>query len=264
MFILTILIHELGHFVFGLATGYRLLHIEILGFSFEHIGREFRVRKYKNAAVGQCMMYSGDENRNPLLLICGGIIFNLAFGVSAFILVVTVDGLITEIILLIFGSINLSIAVTNMFLGSETSDGKVFKELSFGEGKAERRILYNRILRIAVSLREGKSYRDMPQELFSQSFIRKDEMKGTEKEMQMHAYRYLFENGEKKWDSTLAGEPVGELVEKALKAYGRNSKDREAVFNSILRQSEKELFAGEFLCAARCYCLICKNGCSGG
>ena len=259
MFVLTILIHELGHLLFGLLTGYRLLHIEILGFSFEHIGSAFRLRKYKNTAVGQCMMYSGDENRNPLLLVCGGIIFNLVFGGSAFILAIAVNGLIARILLLVFGSINLSTAVTNMFLGSATSDGKVFLELVFGEGKKERRVLYNRILKIAVYLREGRSYRDMPGDLFSDIIIPKYAVKSTEKEMKLHSYRYRLEKGEEAWDGKLAGEPVGELVEKALKTEKKSSKDRDRVFREILRQSDGEMFTGEFLCAARCYCIITKQ-----
>ena len=264
MFILTILIHELGHFMFGLATGYRLLHIEILGYSLEHIGSVYRVKKYKNAAVGQCMMYSDNENRNPIFLVCGGIIFNLIFGISALTLAITMNGLIIKMIILVFGSINLSIAVTNMFLGSATSDGKVFWELTLGEAKKERRILYNRILRIAVYLREGRSYRDMPRDIFKDNLIREDTAKSTEKEMQMHVYRYLVEKGEKDWDSARIGEPVASIIEKALKTDGKSDKDRDRVFNSILQMSEKEMFTGEFLCAARCYCIICKNRCNGG
>lgn len=246
----------MGHLLFGLITGYRFLHIEILGFSFEHIGSVLRIRKYKNTAVGQCMMYSEDENKNPLLLVCGGIIFNLAFGIAAFAMAAAVNGLIVMLILLAFGGINLSLAVTNMFLGSETSDGKVFGELVYGEGKKERRILYNRILRIAVYLREGSSYRDMPGNLFSESFIPKDALMSTEKEMKMHIYRYKLEKGEENWDGNLAGEPVGELVEKALKKDGKSGKARERVFRDIIRQSGGEMFSGEFLCAARCYCMI--------
>ncbi len=256
MFILTILIHELGHLLFGLVTGYRFLHIEILGFSVEHIGGALRIRKYKNTAVGQCMMYSEDEKKNPLLLVCGGLIFNLAFGIAAFAMAAAVNGLIVRLILLVLGSINLSVALTNMFLGSETSDGKVFGELAFGKRKPERRILYNRILRIAVYLRKGSSYRDMPGNLFSESFIPKDALMSTEKEMKMHIYRYKFENGEENWDGNLAGEPVVELVENALKKDGKSGKAREQVFRDIIGQSAGEMFAGEFLCAARCYCMI--------
>ena len=92
---------------------------------------------------------------------------------------------------LAWGSINIYLAVFNMFFGSETSDGKTFMEVIREEKNRE---YYNRLMIIYKFLKEGKKYSEMPEELFVIIEDLKDSQYCIKREMYMHRINYLMQN----------------------------------------------------------------------
>ena len=260
MIILSILIHEMGHLFFGLITGYHFLHIEILGISFEKTGGHYRVRRYKNISIGQCMMYTDNENKNPAFFICGGIIANLITGMGMFITACCSATWLQGILFFVLGSINIFIALYNAFLGSKTSDGNTLREIT-GPGKNIYRIYFNRIMSIAKYLREGKSYSDMPEELFAKDMaaISPEDKVCLGREMETYRYRFHCERGEVKWIKNLAEEPVAGLVSEAYAEYLQKELSAEEIFESVLGKSKRVMYPGEYLSAARCFISMIKR-----
>ncbi|MBR4343483.1 MAG: hypothetical protein IKP88_12415 [Lachnospiraceae bacterium] len=264
MILTTIIFHEIGHCIFGLITGYRLLHVEILGFSFEIINGICRFRRYKKAPIGQCMMYTPCITKNPSLFICGGIIANLLAGTIMYFAAFLTETFFIRMLFLIWGSLNSVTAGYNAFLGSVSSDGCTFREIIKRRKNGE---YYNRIMLIARYLREGKSYIDMPAELFelnnpkNESIVIGDSNNNNsksmlEKEMFSHIYRYLYERGKTEWNGEKAGEPVKSLVEAMIDERQKKELTVEEAFNAILVRAENSLYPGEYLAAARCFSKI--------
>ena len=242
----------------GFFSGYRLIHLEVFGFSLERIGGHLRVRRYKGAPIGQCMMYTENESNNPILFVAGGMILNLISAVVFMLTAVFVNSFPFKLILLIEGSLNFSVAVFNLFFGSEYSDGKTLKEIRNGGG-----VPYNRIMLIAKFLREGKSYTEMPGEIFINT-AKNTSVQTLEKDMEMHRVRYLIESREKSGQGSndikfeRLGEPVRSLTENALRDYKKRS-DFERIFKDIINSAKKSMYPGEYLSAARCFASL-KDG----
>lgn len=76
----SIVLHELGHFVLGLATGYRFLSFRILSLSVEkqRNGKLRWKRRPVSGTLGQCLMVPNDT-KNPSIFWYnfGGVLFNL-------------------------------------------------------------------------------------------------------------------------------------------------------------------------------------------
>lgn len=247
MFILTILIHETGHFVFGLLTGYRLLHFEILGVSVEKINGRLRVRHYKKVPIGQCLMYPVKEDADPVLMILGGPVFNLLAAIIFGICTCFISHFIAKTIILCFVSLNLALGIFNLFMGSDTCDGKTYREI-----KNSRKTIafYNCSMLIYRHLREGRSYIDMPDILFKSA--KKHTGSSLEEEMHTHCFRYLYENGKTSWDSEAAGERFASYVLEHAESVKKQNKNRNAVFLKMVEDGKKEMYPGEWLSAARC------------
>ena len=65
--ILQILVHEAGHLVFGLATGYRFISFTVLNFRIYKHGKKISVGKSSVAgAGGQCLMEPAFEESNSI------------------------------------------------------------------------------------------------------------------------------------------------------------------------------------------------------
>ena len=252
MFTITIIIHEAGHFLLGLLSGYRLIHIEVFGFSLERIGGRLKLKRYKNSPLGQCMMYTENESTDPFFFAAGGIIFNLVFAALFLKFAIVLNIFPLKLLFLIEGSTNLSAAVYNLFLGSDYCDGKTLREIRNGNA-----VFYNRIMLIAKFLREGKSYRDMPEEIFLCDAGQKYHST-LEKDMHMHRNRFLTEKGEKT-DAAETGSPLKEIIEKALKEIENRGNDFEKVFGEIINLAKVSMYPGEYLSAARCFAVL-RNG----
>lgn len=247
MFILTILIHETGHLVFGLLTGYRLIHFEVLGVSVEKINGRLRVGHYKKVPIGQCLMYPVKEVADPALMILGGPVFNILAACILGICASIISHLIVKIVLLCFASLNLSIGVFNLFFGSDTCDGKTYREI---KKSRKLRVFYNCIMLTYRHLREGRSYIDMPEILFM--VTKTNTGSSLEKEMQTHRFRYLYEHGKASWDSEAAGDRFASYVTEHAENVRKRNSDRNDIFLKMVADGKGEMYPGEWLSAARC------------
>ena len=265
MFILGILLHETGHLFGGLLAGYRFLHIEMFGFSLEKINGRYRFMHYRHTPIGQCLMYPCDLKKNGYSLILGGIAMNLIASSLFFVLCILLSVFWIKLFFLISSIVNLSLALMNIF-GSETSDGRTFLEV---KNKSVNMKSYNILMLITKYLREGRSYQDMPEDLFSEDDYTESREDGLEKkadsikrELDIHRNRYLIESGRKSYVSDkdrLFGTSIGDILKKYDRLAEKSAYDEKKVFLEIAEQGKGSMYPGEYLSAARCFILSQRN-----
>lgn len=166
---LTVLIHETGHLVFGKMSGYRLMGFAVSGLMF----RNGKIKRYpaKRLSFGQCFMCTDNMDKDPKKLIAGGCIVNLVLGTMLVVFAVLTLGLDSEkgvwrlMLIAVPALINIVMGLTNLFGGSPMSDGNTLKEAREPEGRQ----MYNRIMMITAHLLDGRAFSEMPEELFTWS-----------------------------------------------------------------------------------------------
>ena len=189
--ILTVLIHETGHLVFGKVSGYRLTGFAVAGLMI----RNGRVQKYpaKRLSFGQCFMCCDNIEQDPGKLIAGGCITNLILGsVLLIAAVITLElgntgGVWRLMLISVPALINIVMGLTNLCGGSPMSDGNTLKDVREPGGKA----MYNRIMVITAHILEGKAFSEMPEELFKWSGNK--EKCSLTAELSMYGYYRSFE-----------------------------------------------------------------------
>ncbi|MBO4819224.1 MAG: M50 family metallopeptidase [Firmicutes bacterium] len=166
-----VIIHESGHMVFGLLTGYKLVSFRI--FSFVWIRSEGKVR-FKRMSVpgtaGQCLMSPPDlvDGRMPVFLYnLGGALMNLVFSIIFFCLSrITLQYYFLSVFLKTVALIGVSTALTNgipMHLGTITNDGA--NALLLKKDKDATRAFWIQ-LKINEQIANGIRLRYMPEEWF--------------------------------------------------------------------------------------------------
>lgn len=82
-FLMQLILHEIGHMIFGHVTGWKFLFIQVHRFAFKFTGK-----KFKFIAAGdknyRCIMYPENINSNALLYTMGGCILNLVSAIIGF------------------------------------------------------------------------------------------------------------------------------------------------------------------------------------
>lgn len=100
LFFLSVLIHELGHLVFGLATGFKFFSFQFLNLLFykekDHIKFTFSRAAFQNA-LGQCILYNQDfpkSDKKPFFWYnIGGLLFNFILFLLGILLILLTSGL---------------------------------------------------------------------------------------------------------------------------------------------------------------------------
>jgi hypothetical protein len=172
-FILHIIIHEAGHMVFGLLTGYSFVSFRIFSFMWVNDNGHIRFTRYKvNFAPGQCIMLppSLDENNQiPYLLYnFGGVIFNiLASIISLLILLVVGLNSLFGLICFIFLIMGILLAFSNgwpMITNSINNDGmNAFDIMHYPEAARAFWIT----LHISNRQQQGERLKEMPSSWFT-------------------------------------------------------------------------------------------------
>lgn len=169
--ILTVVLHEIGHLIGGLLSGYRLSGFAVGGIILRRQNGRFGWHKYPLGSLnwGQCFMY-GEEDSSPGMLVTGGCAMNIILGlVFSVIALVTIGldekGVWRLMFLAVPASVNMVMGLANLLSGSVTSDGNTLKEVKKDDGKR----MYNRTMMITAELLDGKSYSEMKAELFRYS-----------------------------------------------------------------------------------------------
>ena len=108
-------IHEAGHLVFGLLSGYRFVSFRVGSLTLvKGKGKLFFAKRKMPGTGGQCLMAPPDRADHPVFLyLYGGVIFNfLSFVLSALFFLI-IKSIFVRILLAFFGLISLFSAILN-------------------------------------------------------------------------------------------------------------------------------------------------------
>lgn len=167
-----IIVHEAGHLVFGLISGYEFSSFRIGSLMFLKEDGKIKLRRFSIAGTaGQCLMSPPDmvDGKMPVVLYnLGGCIFNLIssaiFGVLA---CAGGEDSIAFIIYVAFAVIGVAFALTNgipMKVGPISNDGH--NALSLGKNPVAMRAFWLQ-LKINYEQSKGKRLKEMPAEWFA-------------------------------------------------------------------------------------------------
>ena len=96
---LQVLLHEGGHLVCGLATGYRFVSFRIFNLTFIRKDGKLCIKRFSLAGTGgQCLLTPPErplEDIPTTLYNLGGVLANLLTAILAFLPLLTVDGCLT-------------------------------------------------------------------------------------------------------------------------------------------------------------------------
>ena len=171
-FILHIILHEGGHLVAGLLTGYRFVSFRFLNFTLINKDGRLQWRNFELAGTGgQCLMAPPDK---PLEQIdtrwynAGGVLANILIVLLSLVLVWAFDlpHWLNEL-LIIMAFIGIVTALTNgipMKLGGVANDG--YNLLQMEKDLPGKQSFCN-ILDINARSQEGETYSKMPERLFA-------------------------------------------------------------------------------------------------
>lgn len=170
MLLLQVILHELGHLILGLFTGYRFLAFRIYSYVLlRQEGRWKIKRHYCPGSAGQCIMLPPTKGRKAYRLhVMGGVIFN------ALLSLITVQMLVSSpyasffirLVLLIFAFYGLCFTLGNGIPIRSLriiNDGSVFIDLWRNPVALD---CYYRQLGLAEVLIESKTYKEVPYKVF--------------------------------------------------------------------------------------------------
>lgn len=170
---LQIVIHEAGHLVFGLLTGYRFVSFRIAGAMWIRENGRLRFRRQSIAGTGgQCLMSPPDltrDGRFPVVLYnLGGPLMNFVTGLvclEGFLLLRQEKGLLPVFLLMMAIAGVLFALINGIPMHSQLVDNDGYNALSLGKNPAAMRALWIQ-LKMNEQMAEGFRLRDMPQEWF--------------------------------------------------------------------------------------------------
>lgn len=166
-----IIIHEAGHLVFGLMTGYKFSSFRIASFMWLKESGRIKLKRVSIAGTaGQCLMAPPDmkDGRLPIVLYnLGGSFFNLITGIlflSLFLFITDIP--LLSPILLIFAIIGFMTAMINgipMRMGTVDNDG--YNAFSLSKNKEAVEAFWMQ-LKVVEQTSKGIRLKDMPAEWF--------------------------------------------------------------------------------------------------
>ncbi|MDY3014480.1 MAG: hypothetical protein SOR61_04695 [Evtepia sp.] len=170
VFYVQIILHEAGHLVFGLLTGYRFSSFRIASFVWIKTPQGIRLKRLSLAGTaGQCLMLPPehwDDTTPQLLYHLGGSLMNAITALVCFLLSRVVSHPAVSDLLLLSALIGLFLALTNgipLRLGMIDNDGR--NALSLRNDPVSRRALLIQ-LEIAGQTAQGVRLKDMPEDWF--------------------------------------------------------------------------------------------------
>lgn len=117
--VIQIIIHETGHLIFGLLSGYKFLSFRI--FSLTLVKKDGRIQRKKysiKGTAGQCLMYPPERNTDgsfPFILYnLGGGLANLIISIAVLVLAIFADNVILSTICYAFSISGIALGLTNI------------------------------------------------------------------------------------------------------------------------------------------------------
>lgn len=166
-----VIIHELGHLVCGLCSGYEFVSFRIGTMTLIREEGKFKRKKYNIPGTGgQCLMIPPEiasETCPYKLYNLGGIIFDIiASGIGAIGLLLFRDNAYAEMFFVIFTVYGIILALSNgipLKVKGITNDG--YNMWALGKDEEARRAFYI-MLRVSGLLSKGIKMKEMPKEWF--------------------------------------------------------------------------------------------------
>ena len=165
-----IILHEGGHLVCGLATGYKFISFRIFNFTLIRKDGRFYIKRFKIAGTGgQCLLTPPSkpiEEIRTALYNAGGFIANIIASTIAFLLIAGCSSALLKVFLLLFGLTGVFMALINgipMKVNGIGNDGD--NMLSLGKNPAAKEAMIMQ-LRANALIVEGYTPIEMPREWF--------------------------------------------------------------------------------------------------
>lgn len=171
IYYIQLIVHELGHLIFGKLTGYELILFRIDSLVLINKNNQIELKRYGTQnSGGQCLMSLEEDfssNFPYLLYNLGGVIFNFFLSVLSIILYFNIKGKsILKAGLIGVGMLGLYLMVINglpIKIGQAPNDGYNVRLLMGNELTKEA---YYKQLRINKEIVNGKSYKKIDEKLF--------------------------------------------------------------------------------------------------
>ncbi|MBO7273471.1 MAG: hypothetical protein J6V22_01310 [Clostridia bacterium] len=171
-FIFHIIIHEGGHLVFGLLTGYRFSSFRIFSFMWVKEGESVKFKRHSIAGTGgQCLMSPPDIQNGEMPVVwynLGGSLMNIIFSTIFLVCFFLLNGVsVLTGILLLFSLFGYSLAILNgvpMRMGAIDNDG--YNAISLTKD-AEAREAFWMQMKVVEETTKGVRLKDMPSEWFT-------------------------------------------------------------------------------------------------
>lgn len=167
-----LIIHEAGHLLFGLLSGYQFSSFRIMSFMWVKENDRIRLRRLSIAGTGgQCLMVPPElvDGKIPVLLYnLGGAFMNVIAGLIFLGLYFTfADIPFLSTVMLLFAIIGLALAVMNgvpMRMGTVDNDG--YNAFSLQRSREALRSFWVQ-MKVNEQIAKGMRLRDMPEEWFA-------------------------------------------------------------------------------------------------
>lgn len=168
--IIHIIIHEAGHMVFGLLTGYRFLSFRIFSLTFVKKNGRIKRKKYSiKGTAGQCLMYppkkKADGSFPYALYNLGGGFANLITSIPFVLAAIFTDNLYIRVAFIVFSVAGLLMAATNLIPMDLGLNNDGMNLLSISKGEYYRDSFYLQLM-INAEMSDGKLITDYEYELF--------------------------------------------------------------------------------------------------
>lgn len=162
-FLIHLILHEVGHFLGGLLTGWKLINLQIYHFAL--VRDKDRVRfRYLPAVNYQCIMYPKSLETGAILYTIGGYLMNLFIGLIGFILLFITEKLLIWSYAWCFFGIGLVFYLINGAANTRRicNDKACYLLIKKSENT---KVCHNAQLMIAKGLNEGMTYQRISEEL---------------------------------------------------------------------------------------------------
>ena len=171
-FIFHIIIHEGGHLVFGLLSGYRFSSFRIFSFMWVKEGERVKFKRHSIAGTGgQCLMSPPDIKNGEMPIVwynLGGSLMNIIFSTVFLICFFLLNSVsVLSGILLLFALLGYSLAILNgvpMRMGVLDNDG--YNAISLTKDATAREAFWMQ-MKVVEETTNGVRLRDMPAEWFT-------------------------------------------------------------------------------------------------
>lgn len=171
-YLIHIIIHELGHLVFGIATGYSFVSFRIGSLTIIREDGRFKTKKYNiPGTAGQCLMMPPElrDGKYPFIIYnFGGVIMNMIFSCIGILAIIFIEniGFSLNVILVLFAIAGFFAALTNGIpfkIAGIANDAYNVKSM-IKDDEAKRGFYLQ--LRVNGLLSKGMRFKDMDYTLF--------------------------------------------------------------------------------------------------